>query len=71
MYTQHTPHLVTTLDLLLKGRLREQSYPFLEGDENSRTQRRVTVSVTLLTHADRRISSSLCWAGQRMRKDER
>lgn len=27
VYTQHTPHLSQTLDLLLKGRLRESSYP--------------------------------------------
>ena len=39
VYTQHTPHLANTLDLLLKGRLRETSYPFLEGDEYARTQR--------------------------------
>ena len=39
VYTQHSPHLSQTLDNLLKGRLRETSYPFLEGDENARTQR--------------------------------
>lgn len=42
VFTQHTPHLSQTLDLLLKGRLRETSYPFLEGDEWARTQRSVT-----------------------------
>ncbi|KAL4063304.1 Sec1-like protein [Scleroderma yunnanense] len=31
VYTQHTPHLSQTLDNLLKGRLKETSYPFLEG----------------------------------------
>jgi hypothetical protein len=39
VYTQHTPHLSQTLDLLLKGRLRETSYPFIEGDENARSQK--------------------------------
>lgn len=39
VYTQHTPHLSQTLDLLLKGRLRENSYPFLEGDEAARSQK--------------------------------
>ena len=39
VYTQHTPHLVQTLDQLVKGRLKETSYPFLEGDENARSQR--------------------------------
>lgn len=39
MYTQHTPHLMQTLDMLLKGRLKETSYPSLEGDEAARAQR--------------------------------
>lgn len=39
VYTQHSPHLSQTLDLLLKGRLKESSYPFLEGDEHARMQR--------------------------------
>ena len=33
VYTQHTPHLAETLDLLLRGRLRESSYPFIEGQQ--------------------------------------
>lgn len=41
VYTQHTPHLSQTLDLLVKGRLKESSYPFLEGDEAARSQRLV------------------------------
>lgn len=31
VYTQHTPHLAETVEALLKGRLKESSYPFLEG----------------------------------------
>ncbi|GAA5915328.1 hypothetical protein JCM8208_001699 [Rhodotorula glutinis] len=31
VYTQHTPHLAETIELLLKGRLRETSYPFVDG----------------------------------------
>ncbi|GAA5912633.1 Vps45p [Sporobolomyces salmoneus] len=31
VYTQHKPHLAETLDLLLRGRLKESSYPFIEG----------------------------------------
>ncbi|CAE6536029.1 unnamed protein product [Rhizoctonia solani] len=31
VYTQHSPHLSQTLESLLRGRLREQSYPFVEG----------------------------------------
>ncbi|KAK7934945.1 Vacuolar protein sorting-associated protein [Apiospora marii] len=31
VYTQHSPHLETTLQNLIKGRLRDQQYPFVEG----------------------------------------
>ncbi|TFK40537.1 Sec1-like protein [Crucibulum laeve] len=31
VYTQHTPHLSQTLENLFKGRLKEISYPFLDG----------------------------------------
>ncbi|KAH7912553.1 Sec1 family-domain-containing protein [Hygrophoropsis aurantiaca] len=31
VYTQHTPHLSETLENLFKGRLRDTSYPFLDG----------------------------------------
>lgn len=48
VFTQHIPHLSQTLDLLLKGRLRETSYPFLEGDESARTQRSVAYRFPLL-----------------------
>lgn len=37
VYTQHTPHLAETLDLLLRGRLRESSYPFIEGQQGVTT----------------------------------
>ncbi|GAA5939825.1 Vps45p [Sporobolomyces koalae] len=30
VYTQHKPHLAETLDLLLRGRLKESSYPFVD-----------------------------------------
>ncbi|KAF7722168.1 vacuolar protein sorting-associated protein 45 [Apophysomyces ossiformis] len=30
VYTQHTPHLGETLDLLIKARLKETSYPFMD-----------------------------------------
>ncbi|KAL7422247.1 vacuolar protein sorting-associated protein 45 [Cryptotrichosporon argae] len=48
VYTQHTPHLAQTLELLLKSRLRETSYPFLEGDEHARAQRPQDVIVFML-----------------------
>jgi len=31
VYMQHTPHLSQTLENLYKGKLREASYPFIEG----------------------------------------
>ena len=31
VYMQHTPHLSRTLETLFKGKLREASYPFIEG----------------------------------------
>jgi hypothetical protein len=30
VYTQHVPHLAQTLENLLKGRLKDTNYPFLE-----------------------------------------
>ncbi|KAK4689943.1 vacuolar protein sorting-associated protein 45, partial [Tremellales sp. Uapishka_1] len=48
VYTQHTPHLSQTLDLLIKGRLREASYPFLEGEDHAKTQRPQDIIVFML-----------------------
>ncbi|RUS23094.1 Sec1-like protein [Endogone sp. FLAS-F59071] len=31
VYTQHTPHLAETLEALVKGKIKETSYPFVEG----------------------------------------
>jgi len=36
VYTQHSPVLETTLQTLIKGRLREQQYPFVEGGSTTR-----------------------------------
>ncbi|WWC61283.1 uncharacterized protein I303_103864 [Kwoniella dejecticola CBS 10117] len=47
VYTRHEPHLSQTLDLLLKGRLRDQSYPFVE-DESARTQRPQDIIVFMI-----------------------
>lgn len=30
VYTQHTPHLAQTIELLLRGRLRDTSYPYFD-----------------------------------------
>lgn len=33
VYTQHTPHLVQTVDNLMRGRLRDTSYPFVSSSQ--------------------------------------
>lgn len=35
VYTQHTPHLVQTLDQLMRGKLRTAPYPFAGADANA------------------------------------
>ncbi|KAH7340566.1 vacuolar protein sorting-associated protein 45 [Rhizoctonia solani] len=35
VYTQHSPHLSQTLENLLRGRLREQSYPYVDGQAST------------------------------------
>ena len=36
VYTQHSPRLEVTLQNLIKGRLKEQQYPFVEGGGTTR-----------------------------------
>ncbi|KAI1268628.1 Sec1-like protein [Xylariaceae sp. FL1019] len=36
VYTQHSPHLETTLQNMIKGKLRDQQYPFVEGGGTTR-----------------------------------
>lgn len=36
VYTQHSPHLEAVLQNLIKGRLRDQQYPFVEGGGTTR-----------------------------------
>lgn len=36
VYTQHSPHVESTLQNLIKGKLREQQYPFVEGGGTTR-----------------------------------
>lgn len=38
VYTQHSPLLETTLQDLIKGRLKEQQYPFVEGSTRDKPQ---------------------------------
>ncbi|CAG8645775.1 9475_t:CDS:2, partial [Paraglomus occultum] len=38
VYTMHTPHLAQTLELMIKGKLKDTSYPFLDGVTKDRPQ---------------------------------
>jgi hypothetical protein len=72
VYMQHQPHLTETLENLLKGRLKETSYPFVENQPgvgpNSSLQRYANLCTVsdresdLLTLADRKISL-YSWSG--------
>lgn len=66
VYTQHTPHLAETLDLLLKGRLTERSYPFVEGDEGARTQRPQDIIVFMLGGTTYEESRAVALLNQRL-----
>ncbi|KAL1411206.1 vacuolar protein sorting-associated protein 45 [Vanrija albida] len=69
VYTQHTPHLLETLDLLLKGRLTTQSYPFIEGDEAARTQRPQDIIVFMLGGTTYEEASAVALLNQRLASD--
>ncbi|CAD6566648.1 MAG: vacuolar protein sorting-associated protein 45 [Tremellales sp. Tagirdzhanova-0007] len=69
VYTQHTPHLSQTLDLLTKGRLKETSYPFLEGDENARTQRPQDIVVFMLGGTTYEEGRAVALLNQRLAND--
>lgn len=69
VYTQHTPHLAETLDLLLKGRLRESSYPFVEGGEAARTQRPQDIILFILGGATYEESRTVALLNQRLAGD--
>lgn len=69
VYTQHTPHLAETLDLLLKGRLRETSYPFMEGDEGARTQRPQDIIVFMIGGTTYEESRNVALLNQRLATD--
>lgn len=60
VYTQHSPHLLQTLDLLLKGRLRETSYPFLETEDGLSTTARTQRSAQVLPVCYERENPDLC-----------
>ncbi|KAH8114481.1 Sec1 family-domain-containing protein [Phellopilus nigrolimitatus] len=63
VYTQHNPHISQTLENLLKGRLRETSYPFVESPgPNASLQRPQDVIIFMIggtTYEEARVVSLL------------
>ncbi|KAJ3339600.1 vacuolar protein sorting-associated protein 45 [Gonapodya sp. JEL0774] len=59
VYTQHQPHVVGVVDELVKGRLREQLYPFLEGGMREKPQDIIIFMVGGVTYAEARAITQL------------
>jgi vacuolar protein sorting-associated protein 45 len=59
IYTQHTPHLVTTLQLLMKGKLKDQLFPFLEGNTRDKPQDVIIFMIGGVTYAEARAVNQL------------
>ncbi|KAI9228698.1 MAG: Sec1 family protein [Piptocephalis tieghemiana] len=59
VFTQHTPHLSQVLDQLIKGRLKETSYPFVEGTCKDRPQDIILFVVGGATYEEARTVSLL------------
>ncbi len=55
VYTQHSPRLETTLQNLLKGRLKELQYPFLEGHTRDKPQDIIVFMVGGVTYEEARM----------------
>ncbi|RIA86707.1 Sec1-like protein [Glomus cerebriforme] len=54
VYTQHSPHLTQTLEYLIKGKLKETSYPFIEGSTKDRPQDIIIFMVGGVTYEEAR-----------------
>ncbi|KAJ3065815.1 vacuolar protein sorting-associated protein 45, partial [Quaeritorhiza haematococci] len=54
VYTQHVPHLVTTVESCIKGRLKEQYFPFLDGGTKDKPQDLVVFVIGGTTYAEAR-----------------
>ncbi|KAJ3031578.1 vacuolar protein sorting-associated protein 45 [Rhizophlyctis rosea] len=59
VYTQHTPHLVETLQECIKGRLKDQLYPFFEGSTRDKPQDIIIFMIGGTTYAEAREVSKL------------
>ncbi|WVW83283.1 hypothetical protein I302_105302 [Kwoniella bestiolae CBS 10118] len=69
VYTRHEPHLTQTLDLLLKNRLREGSYPFVGGDDAMRTQRPQDIIIFMIGGTTYEEGRAVALLNQRLASD--
>ncbi|KAJ3300080.1 vacuolar protein sorting-associated protein 45 [Borealophlyctis nickersoniae] len=67
VYTQHTPHLVETLQEAIKGRLKEQLYPFIEGGTRDKPQDIIVFMIGGATYAEAREVNKLNASGTGVR----
>lgn len=59
VYTQHTPHLEQTLANLIKGRLREQTHPFIEGTTRDKPQDIIVFMVGGTTYEEAKLVAQI------------
>ncbi|KAI8833728.1 Sec1-like protein [Chytridium lagenaria] len=59
VYTQHSPHLVTTLQDMIKGKLKLENYPFIDGSTRDKPQDIIVFMVGGTTYAEAREVSKL------------
>ncbi|RHZ56226.1 hypothetical protein Glove_405g4 [Diversispora epigaea] len=59
VYTQHSPHLRQTIELLLKCKLKETSYPYIEGGTKDRPQDIIIFMVGGATYEEARYVSQI------------
>lgn len=54
VYTQHTPRLVSTLQDYIKGKLKAENYPFIEGNSRDKPQDIIVFMIGGTTYAEAR-----------------
>ncbi|KAJ3216577.1 vacuolar protein sorting-associated protein 45 [Dinochytrium kinnereticum] len=54
VYTQHTPHLVNTLQEMIKGKLKTDNYPFIDGSTRDKPQDIIVFIIGGATYAEGR-----------------
>ncbi|WRT66980.1 uncharacterized protein IL334_003945 [Kwoniella shivajii] len=69
VFTRHEPHLTQTLDLLMKGRLKEGSYPFVDGDEGARNQRPQDIIIFMIGGTTYEEGRAVALLNQRLAND--